>query len=173
MAKNAILVNIKVLLTQKRPMEIFVLDLDHLEEVKTKPKWGTNSLEHFFTYVSKETWCEKLKLGDYVRVQNPRTKVWEDKAKIIGVMKYDRSYLLEDIEDGKVSRKNRRFLKAMQSTELTGQRKNSGLGGPEKRDKICSQQNAQVHQNQREDSPNRNLTPRRSARIAKQNENSV
>ena len=116
---------------------------------------------------------QKLKLGDYVRVQNPRTKVWEDKAKIIGVMKYDRSYLLEDIEDGKVSRKNRRFLKAMQSTELTGQRENSGLGGPEKRDKICSQQNAQVHQNQREDSPNRNLTPRRSARIAKQNENSV
>ena len=78
---------------------------------------------------------QKLKLGDYVRVQNPRTKVWEDKAKIIRVMKYDRSYLLEDIEDGKVSRKNRRFLKAIQSTELTGQRENSGVGGPEKRDK--------------------------------------
>ena len=58
MAKNAILTNTKVLLTQKRPLEIFVLDLDHLEEVKTKPKWGSNSLDNFFKHVSvKKAWC--------------------------------------------------------------------------------------------------------------------
>ena len=45
---------------QKRPLEIFVLDLDHLEEVKTKSKWGTTSLEIFFASVSKETLCETL-----------------------------------------------------------------------------------------------------------------
>ena len=45
-------------------------------------------------------------MGETVRVQNPQSKLWDETAKIIGIMKYDRSYLLENLEEGKVNRKN-------------------------------------------------------------------
>ena len=38
----------------------------------------------------------RLELGQLVRIQNPKSKIWEEKARIIGIMKYDRSYLLEN-----------------------------------------------------------------------------
>ena len=81
-----------------------------------------------------------LKLGDKVRVQNPKSKLWDEKAKVIGIMKYDRSYLIENCENNRVSRKNRRFLRPFSDieSELTEQRESSP-SGLAKRDKYCSQ----------------------------------
>ena len=46
-----------------------------------------------------------LKLGDKVCVQNPKLKLWDEKAKIIGIVKYERSYLIKNSANNKISRK--------------------------------------------------------------------
>ena len=76
-----------------------------------------------------------LKLGDKVRVQNPKTKLWDKKAKVIGIMKYNRSCLIENCDNNRVSRNNRRFLRPFSDieSELTEQRDLA------KRDTYCSQ----------------------------------
>lgn len=105
----------------------------------------------------------RLELGQLVRIQNPKSKIWEEKAKIIGIMK---SYLLENTKDNRVSRKNRRFLKPVESAELTEQRHDLGPQGPEKREKYCGQQSAEAElREEKEINSSSNLTPRRSERL--------
>ena len=53
----------------------------------------------------------QLETGEIVRVQNPKTKEWAIKAKVIGQCQHDRSYLLERCDDRSAFRRNRIYLR--------------------------------------------------------------
>ena len=53
-------------------------------------------------------------VGDRVRVQNQKTKVWDKQAHVVSIHEEGRSYVLQ-LDDGRIFRRNRRFLRPLGS----------------------------------------------------------
>ena len=86
---------------------------------------------------TKSRGLHELKVGQVVLVQDPHTGEWRDSATIIAVRDSGRSYDIE-MENGKVSARNRQFLQPKQESASSAQE---------------------------EEEADDNLTPRRSARL--------
>ena len=58
----------------------------------------------------------RLKIGELVRVQDPKTKRWDEKAEVKQRCKYERSYVVL-CESGREIRRNRLYLKPIKMAE--------------------------------------------------------
>ena len=74
-------------------------------------KWKT-SLEKSINDQNKDTKeLTPLKVNDIVLVQNPKSKLWTHKARIIGIRKNKRSYDIQFLHTEKITIRNRRYLR--------------------------------------------------------------
>ena len=64
---------------------------------------------------SEKRELRQLKPGEIVRVQNPKTKEWAYKAKVLELCQHGRSYLLERCDDRSAFRRNRIYLRPVRS----------------------------------------------------------
>ena len=77
-------------------------DEDRVEDVQKKQSKGKP--------------LQPLQIGDVVRVQDPITKLWDTKAKVIAVREHGRSYLLKKT-NGVYFVRNRKFIKVWKGRE--------------------------------------------------------
>ena len=64
---------------------------------------------------SKEDKLKPFALGDRVLIQNPISKKWDSKGKVVKVHRNERSYDLET-DDGRIFRRNRIYLRVLHET---------------------------------------------------------